>query len=219
MCILCWDLKRAVWTIFAVIQVRLVEWSASRPRTNRSILETEWYWQRVPGRLVWSTLGTDLWPRVKPWCSFRYLRGCENSLKTCLSGLAICPALAIMGLRSMPKAKWRLAITLAVIFIRAKIISRRLEHKQPTHPIRYPSKHSETYASFWQNSFHSLAPWIFATRASAGKARRKGVYFVVSLIFTCFRYCDAIDGHFLVTPHPDFENLIVASGDSGHGMK
>ena len=34
-----------------------------------------------------------------------------------------------------------------------------------------------------------------------------------------FRYCDCVDGHFLVAPHPDFDNLIIASGDSGHGMK
>ncbi|KAI8393452.1 FAD dependent oxidoreductase [Radiomyces spectabilis] len=32
-------------------------------------------------------------------------------------------------------------------------------------------------------------------------------------------YCDSIDGHFLIAPHPDYQNLIIASGDSGHGMK
>ncbi|KAI9312855.1 FAD dependent oxidoreductase [Dichotomocladium elegans] len=35
---------------------------------------------------------------------------------------------------------------------------------------------------------------------------------------TCW-YCDSADGHFLVTPHPQLKNLIIASGDSGHGMK
>lgn len=32
-------------------------------------------------------------------------------------------------------------------------------------------------------------------------------------------YCDAFDGHYLVSPHPGYENLIIASGDSGHGLK
>ncbi|KAI7857439.1 FAD dependent oxidoreductase [Circinella umbellata] len=32
-------------------------------------------------------------------------------------------------------------------------------------------------------------------------------------------YCDSVDGHYLIAPHPDFDNLIIASGDSGHGMK
>ncbi|KAF7728477.1 hypothetical protein EC973_006030 [Apophysomyces ossiformis] len=32
-------------------------------------------------------------------------------------------------------------------------------------------------------------------------------------------YSDSIDGSFLVDYHPEYENLIVASGDSGHGMK
>ncbi|KAI8344226.1 FAD dependent oxidoreductase [Chlamydoabsidia padenii] len=32
-------------------------------------------------------------------------------------------------------------------------------------------------------------------------------------------YCDSIDGDFLVSPHPRHSNLIVATGDSGHGMK
>ncbi|KAI9246236.1 FAD dependent oxidoreductase [Phascolomyces articulosus] len=32
-------------------------------------------------------------------------------------------------------------------------------------------------------------------------------------------YSDTPDGKFLVTPHPNYNNLIVASGDSGHAMK
>ncbi|KAI9319906.1 FAD dependent oxidoreductase-domain-containing protein [Dichotomocladium elegans] len=32
-------------------------------------------------------------------------------------------------------------------------------------------------------------------------------------------YSDTADGHFLITPHPKLQNLIIASGDSGHGMK
>ncbi|ORX62543.1 FAD dependent oxidoreductase [Hesseltinella vesiculosa] len=32
-------------------------------------------------------------------------------------------------------------------------------------------------------------------------------------------YSDAIDGQFVIDYHPDYENLIVATGDSGHGMK
>ncbi|ORZ24687.1 FAD dependent oxidoreductase [Absidia repens] len=32
-------------------------------------------------------------------------------------------------------------------------------------------------------------------------------------------YCDSIDGDFLVSNHPEYSNLIVATGDSGHGMK
>ncbi|KAL0084029.1 FAD dependent oxidoreductase [Phycomyces blakesleeanus] len=40
----------------------------------------------------------------------------------------------------------------------------------------------------------------------------------VSYARVCW-YSDSIDGNFLVAPHPEFSNLIVASGDSGHGMK
>ncbi|KAI9306270.1 FAD dependent oxidoreductase [Cunninghamella echinulata] len=32
-------------------------------------------------------------------------------------------------------------------------------------------------------------------------------------------YCDSIDGDFLISYHPKYPNLIVASGCSGHGMK
>lgn len=32
-------------------------------------------------------------------------------------------------------------------------------------------------------------------------------------------YSDSIDGDFIIAPHPDYENLIVATGDSGHAMK
>ncbi|KAI9491665.1 FAD dependent oxidoreductase [Zychaea mexicana] len=32
-------------------------------------------------------------------------------------------------------------------------------------------------------------------------------------------YCDSVDGHYLIAPHPEYDNLIIASGDSGHGMK
>ncbi|KAI9013417.1 FAD dependent oxidoreductase-domain-containing protein [Phycomyces nitens] len=40
----------------------------------------------------------------------------------------------------------------------------------------------------------------------------------VSYARVCW-YSDSIDGNFLVAPHPEYSNLIVASGDSGHGMK
>jgi sarcosine oxidase/L-pipecolate oxidase len=33
------------------------------------------------------------------------------------------------------------------------------------------------------------------------------------------RYADSIDGDFVITPHPDYKNLVIATGDSGHGMK
>ncbi|OAD76316.1 hypothetical protein PHYBLDRAFT_109796 [Phycomyces blakesleeanus NRRL 1555(-)] len=32
-------------------------------------------------------------------------------------------------------------------------------------------------------------------------------------------YSDSIDGGFVISPHPEYKNLIVASGDSGHAMK
>ena len=32
-------------------------------------------------------------------------------------------------------------------------------------------------------------------------------------------YADSIDGDFIVAPHPDYDNLVFASGDSGHAMK
>ncbi|KAF7727598.1 hypothetical protein EC973_007359 [Apophysomyces ossiformis] len=32
-------------------------------------------------------------------------------------------------------------------------------------------------------------------------------------------YSDTSDGDFLITPHPTYQNLIIASGDSGHAMK
>ncbi|EPB81331.1 hypothetical protein HMPREF1544_11948 [Mucor circinelloides 1006PhL] len=32
-------------------------------------------------------------------------------------------------------------------------------------------------------------------------------------------YSDSIDGDFIIAPHPDYDNLIVATGDSGHAMK
>lgn len=32
-------------------------------------------------------------------------------------------------------------------------------------------------------------------------------------------YSDSIDGDFIIGPHPDFDDLIVATGDSGHAMK
>jgi sarcosine oxidase/L-pipecolate oxidase len=32
-------------------------------------------------------------------------------------------------------------------------------------------------------------------------------------------YSDSFDGDFIITPHPKYQNLIVATGDSGHGMK
>lgn len=33
------------------------------------------------------------------------------------------------------------------------------------------------------------------------------------------RYSDSADSSFLVTPHPRYQDLVIASGDSGHGMK
>ncbi|ORZ25092.1 FAD dependent oxidoreductase [Absidia repens] len=35
---------------------------------------------------------------------------------------------------------------------------------------------------------------------------------------TCW-YSDSVDGGYLVSPHPSYKNLVIASGDSGHGMK
>lgn len=35
----------------------------------------------------------------------------------------------------------------------------------------------------------------------------------------CYRYSDSTDSSFLVAPHPSYEDLVIASGDSGHGMK
>lgn len=32
-------------------------------------------------------------------------------------------------------------------------------------------------------------------------------------------YADSVDGEFIVAPHPDYDDLIVATGDSGHAMK
>lgn len=32
-------------------------------------------------------------------------------------------------------------------------------------------------------------------------------------------YSDSIDGQFMIGAHPDFDDLIVAAGDSGHAMK
>lgn len=32
-------------------------------------------------------------------------------------------------------------------------------------------------------------------------------------------YADSVDGDFIIAPHPDYDNLIVATGDSGHAMK
>lgn len=32
-------------------------------------------------------------------------------------------------------------------------------------------------------------------------------------------YADSVDGHFIIAPHPDYDNLVVATGDSGHAMK
>lgn len=32
-------------------------------------------------------------------------------------------------------------------------------------------------------------------------------------------YADSIDGEFIIAPHPDYDNLVVATGDSGHAMK
>ncbi|GAN02310.1 fructosyl amino acid oxidase [Mucor ambiguus] len=32
-------------------------------------------------------------------------------------------------------------------------------------------------------------------------------------------YSDSIDGDFIIAPHPDYDHLIVATGDSGHAMK
>ncbi|KAI8063015.1 FAD dependent oxidoreductase [Thamnidium elegans] len=32
-------------------------------------------------------------------------------------------------------------------------------------------------------------------------------------------YADSVDGEFIIAPHPDYDNLIVATGDSGHAMK
>ncbi|KAG1141811.1 hypothetical protein G6F37_008285 [Rhizopus arrhizus] len=32
-------------------------------------------------------------------------------------------------------------------------------------------------------------------------------------------YSDTIDGHFVICHHPDYQNLVVATGDSGHAMK
>lgn len=34
-----------------------------------------------------------------------------------------------------------------------------------------------------------------------------------------YRYSDSFDGDFIISPHPKYQNLIVATGDSGHGMK
>jgi sarcosine oxidase/L-pipecolate oxidase len=32
-------------------------------------------------------------------------------------------------------------------------------------------------------------------------------------------YADSVDGEFIVAPHPDYDNFVVATGDSGHAMK
>ncbi|GAA5811939.1 hypothetical protein MFLAVUS_005386 [Mucor flavus] len=43
-----------------------------------------------------------------------------------------------------------------------------------------------------------------------------------ALDVSCGRVCwysDSIDGDFVISPHPDYKNLIVATGDSGHGLK
>lgn len=32
-------------------------------------------------------------------------------------------------------------------------------------------------------------------------------------------YADSVDGEFIIAPHPDYDNLVVATGDSGHAMK
>ncbi|KAI9470992.1 MAG: FAD dependent oxidoreductase [Benjaminiella poitrasii] len=32
-------------------------------------------------------------------------------------------------------------------------------------------------------------------------------------------YSDSIDGDFVISPHPDFKNLVIATGDSGHALK
>lgn len=32
-------------------------------------------------------------------------------------------------------------------------------------------------------------------------------------------YSDSIDGDFIICPHPEYDNFIVATGDSGHAMK
>ncbi|KAI8341711.1 FAD dependent oxidoreductase [Chlamydoabsidia padenii] len=32
-------------------------------------------------------------------------------------------------------------------------------------------------------------------------------------------YSDSLDGGFLISPHPSYKNLVIASGDSGHAMK
>lgn len=34
-----------------------------------------------------------------------------------------------------------------------------------------------------------------------------------------FRYCDTVSGDWLIDYHPDVDNVVIASGDSGHGFK
>lgn len=45
------------------------------------------------------------------------------------------------------------------------------------------------------------------------------MYIYVCVLIYLYRYSDSIDGDFVITPHPDYKNLVVAAGDSGHGMK
>lgn len=40
-----------------------------------------------------------------------------------------------------------------------------------------------------------------------------------NLIWSFYRYSDSIDGDFVIGPHPDYKNLLIACGDSGHGLK
>eukprot|EP00002_Diphylleia_rotans_P029097 TRINITY_DN5900_c0_g1_i1.p1 TRINITY_DN5900_c0_g1~~TRINITY_DN5900_c0_g1_i1.p1 ORF type:complete len:364 (-),score=54.10 TRINITY_DN5900_c0_g1_i1:158-1249(-) len=64
----------------------------------------------------------------------------------------------------------------------------------------------EMHKQYWRTFFQETFP----------KDVADGIEFVYSRL--CY-YCDSFDGDFLIDNHPKIANLVVATGDSGHGFK
>lgn len=88
------------------------------------------------------------------------------------------------------------------LYSRRAIVARRLEVSSGSLGFRQVIRLLFCSLAFYPHSCPSQFSFLFLTRNHAN----------------C-RYCDTITGDWLIDYHPEYSNLVVASGDSGHGFK